>query len=71
MIPGTPHMAVPACPKRWSYSSLPGAGLLLRLREATQLIQMVRRGPEKAVEATLGTVETTRRRVEEMTGMEP
>jgi SAM-dependent methyltransferase len=69
MTPERSPTTVPVRPKRWSYSSLPGGGIALRLREAIELIQMVRRGPGKAVEETLGTVETTRRRVEEMTGM--
>lgn len=61
-------MAVTASPKRWSYSSLPGAGVLNRAREALVLLDMVRRGPGRAVDFTVRAFEETRRRVEEVTG---
>lgn len=62
-------MSIPQ-PKRWSYTSLADAGMFNRVREAAQLLKMVRRGPEDAVASTIEAFETTQSRVQELTGMQ-
>lgn len=56
-------------PKRWSYTSLSGTGVLSRAREAAQLLKYVSRGPEQSVASTVQTFKTTQDRVQELTGM--
>lgn len=48
---------------------MPGARILERVREAVQLVAMVRRGPDKAVESTIRTFELTQQRVRDLTGV--